>query len=246
MSSQQGVMSPATIAGRTQIVKKNYEWLLKLENAYLDVYAEFQKAYTKIYAPYKPLYNEFNVAYADFPLNKLSPETAATFIKLCDQMNSTLFFLGDKAAMINLQVNFMIMMYSESIGPAYALKTSFTMSMQSLFMYVAIRSYDRPIAEACITKMLSGYVPAYEPMAQSFLQMGYDITATIPALKSNASFAINCAVADGRALSKKMKSCGKNSLTNECTDQIVSEFLHFCIIINKFKIFTGSAICNWL
>lgn len=209
----------------------NCRWYQRLDASYFELYDRLRNTLEGIYRPYKPAYKDLNDAFANLSLTNLSKDTAKNFTDFITNVNQTLFFPADYGARITLmQFSMMLMGPDNLTPPASSLKSAIMMPLSQLFNSFIMSM--TPPSDACIYKVLSQFVPTYEPYAKTYLNLASQGIAAMPTLFANATMSSKNAIVEIRSLVNKMKKCAMSPSKQICVNQIVSELQSRICLVN--------------
>jgi hypothetical protein len=216
LAASQMAVTPAVIKAKGQVITKNYGWYQKIDQSHGNVYISMFNTIKKSLTPLIECRAGLLAAYNDIPSAGLSPDVATTFTglvnnidnilsqELMNSMNSQIgmYYFNDPMSMLGQTANF------------------FQMSISMKFSMLTMSFYN----ETCALKMLSKFVPTYEPYAEQILANAEKAIQQMPTIFTNLTLTTSNALIEVQGLTKKIKLCQKSLSPNVCIDQINQQY----------------------
>lgn len=212
-------ISPALIKERAAIFVKNDQWTQRLDASHFKLYTALRRTLRQRLAPLTPALNDMRAAFNQLPKDNLSEETTDKLFKYFASINQTLESVVANTVQYSL-MSYGMMMPSELTTTAAQFKQALWSPMYTIFSYFTMAM--EPANDACITKVLSQFVPTYEPYAYQMLARTDKIISSFSVTFADLSTYIQTAVIEVRSFNNRLSSCGKSASRQLCIDQLVS------------------------
>lgn len=214
-------LSPAFIQGRAEIFGQNYDWYQKIDASFFKVYLSLLNTVNGVFNPLTPIFIDLNAAYNDFSKVGLSEDVAKNFTTFFTNANAT----ADSVIRYSPMSSLMMFGSSSMMGSELTqIASSFKMAISSPLMTLmnSFTMQMTPVSDACITKVLSAFIPLVQPHVDEILLKADNAVAAIPNLYSNLTTYAQNAGTEMKTLATKIRNCGVSPSKNDCIDQIVS------------------------
>lgn len=244
-------MSHTFIQYRARIIEGNCRWYQKLDASYFEFYEKLRNTLERIFRPFKPAYDDFNVAYANLNQSDLSEETMQELTIFLLRVNQTIYYTSEYASRFSMMQYGMSLMMPDYLSPvSMALKNAVIMPLSSIFNFFTMTI--NPPSDSCVSRILSKFVPTYEPYAKKLLESAKQGISAMPSVFLNVTTLAKSASTELRSLTNKIINCSESSARQVCVDEIVSIFLHtrqnklfFYFQIQKYVVCENQQPCTF-
>lgn len=221
-------MSDAFIRGRAEIVEKTYQWYQKMDKSFMKAYTNVRRKLDRKFEGFSPAKSDLTAAYDAFPKHHLSPDTSEMFSRVFSSTIHQLDNCIEIAPTYNLEG---FESPSEQMQTTFWFKHSLTAPKNSIFSYLTCG--DAPVDDVCTAKILSKFVPTYEPYAREILSQTDNFIEAVAPLFAKLTIQVRTALMDVKLFIRKINSCATSNDRENCMRLMVNQ---------TFKLFLQASI----